>query len=180
MLVLVALFTGITWWALESGGVAVVVTHGPDGALHSAHVWYVETNGELWLEAGSPESAWFIDVRNNPDIRLSIDGRSRRYAARVLDEPSDQAAVRALLRRKYGIRDRWVAMLVDSSRSVAVRLEPTVEKAADPSEWRGGRLESPDVGIEAEKQPAGQFQRSRRDHHVLGGDVHIAKAALQS
>jgi hypothetical protein len=120
----VAAFLGTTWWALESGGVAVLETRAPGGGLRSTHVWYAEPNGELWLEAGTPENAWFEDVRRDPTLRFRAEGRSGRYLAQPLEEPGAHARIRSLLRRKYGLRDRWVGLLVDTSRSVAVRLVP--------------------------------------------------------
>jgi len=37
---------------------------------------------------------------------------------------SARAPIRALLREKYGLRDRWVGLFVDQSRSLVVRLGP--------------------------------------------------------
>ena len=44
---LLAAFGATTWWALESGGVAVIETRAPDGTVRSTHVWYAEPNEEL-------------------------------------------------------------------------------------------------------------------------------------
>jgi hypothetical protein len=121
---LVAVFAGVTWWALESGGVAVIETRAHGGGIRSTHVWYVEPDGELWLEAGTPENPWFQDVRRDPAVRFTADGRAASYTARPVEDPSAQGRVRSLLRAKYGFRDAWVGLLVDSSRSVAVRLVP--------------------------------------------------------
>ena len=52
-------FVAVTWWVLEAGGVAVIETRSPDGMLRSTHVWYAEPDGELWLEAGTPENPWY-------------------------------------------------------------------------------------------------------------------------
>ena len=122
--IFLAAFAGTTWWALESGGVAVVETRTPEGADRSTHVWYTEPDGELWLEAGTPENAWFRDIQQHPELTLSLDGRSARYTARPVEDAADHARIRSLIREKYGLRDRWVGLLVDTSRSVAVRLLP--------------------------------------------------------
>jgi|GEM_PF-4934272 len=79
----IVLFAGSTWWALEAGGVAVVRTQEPGGSMHSSHVWYVQHNGQLWLEAGSPKNKWFVDLRYDPKIRLQFEGSSRRYTAHI-------------------------------------------------------------------------------------------------
>ena len=113
-----------TWWALESGGVAVIETQIPGGTIRSTHVWYTEPGGELWLEAGTPENAWFQDVLRNPALTLEANGRVSRYTAHRDDSPSAHSRIRSLIREKYGFRDRWVGLIVDTSRSVAVRLVP--------------------------------------------------------
>jgi len=125
--ILVAAFGVTTWWALESDGVAVVETHAADGSIRATHVWYCETDGDLWLEAGSPENGWFQDVQQNPALTLSIEGRSARYVARTIVDPTGHQRIRSLIRDKYGIRDRWINLIVDTSRSVAVQLLPEPE-----------------------------------------------------
>jgi len=117
-------FGATTWWALESWGVAVIETKTPGGTVRSTHVWYADTNGELWLEAGTPQNAWFQDVQQNPGLILKANGRFARYIAQPVDDPSGHSRVRSLIREKYGFRDLWVGLIVDTSRSVAVRLLP--------------------------------------------------------
>ena len=121
---LIAGFVGVTWWALEAGGVAVVETRTRGGELRSTHVWYTEPGGELWLEAGSPENGWFRDIQHDPALSFRAEGRTGRYVARPVEDASGHERIRALIREKYGFRDRWVNLLVDTSRSVAVRLVP--------------------------------------------------------
>ena len=117
-------FGATTWWALESGGVAVIETRAPDGDARSTHVWYVEPDGELWLEAGTPENGWFLDVQGSPAVAFESNGRVSRFIAQPLDAASAHTRIRTLLREKYGWRDWWVGLVVDTSRSVAVRLVP--------------------------------------------------------
>ncbi len=124
-------FAATTWWALESGGVAVVETRTPEGADRSTHVWFTEPDGDLWLEAGTPENAWFRDVQQQQELTLRVDGRSARYTAQLVEDAAGHSRIRSLIREKYGLRDRWVGLLVDTSRSVAVRLLP-MEKSNPP------------------------------------------------
>ena len=121
---LIVTFALATWWALESDGVAVIETLAPDGTARSTHVWHADSHGELWLEAGTPENPWFEDIRQRPTVTFTAEGRSRRYTATLVDDPAAHAQIRGLLREKYGARDWWVGLLVDTSRSLAVRLEP--------------------------------------------------------
>jgi hypothetical protein len=115
-----AAFAAITWLALEQSGVAVIETHAPDGTLRATHVWTVERDGALWLEAGSPTNAWFADLTRDPHLRLRMDGATRDAVAEIVPEKS--AEIRAALHAKYGWRDAWIQMLVNANRSTAVRL----------------------------------------------------------
>jgi hypothetical protein len=124
---LILAFIGFTWWALESSGVAVLETRKPDGSTRSTHIWHVTDNGETWLEAGTPENAWFQDLENSPRVSLRLEGRSTEYLAEPVRTPSGHAKIRSLLREKYGFRDWWVGLLFDTSRSVAVQLLPQTE-----------------------------------------------------
>jgi hypothetical protein len=117
-------FVAITWLALEAGGVAVVETRAEDGSTRATHVWFVEPDGELWLEAGSPENPWFADLGRDSRLALRADGRSGAYVAERRDDAEARARVRAALREKYGWRDRWIGLFVDPSRSLVVRLLP--------------------------------------------------------
>lgn len=118
-------FVAITWWALEAGGVAIVQTHAPDGSIRSTHVWFAEPDGELWLEAGSPQNPWFADLSRDPRISFEGDGLAGEYVAEPIEEPAARARIRAELREKYGVRDRWVGMFVDQAESLVVRLVPS-------------------------------------------------------
>jgi len=122
-------FVGVTGWALESGGVAVVETRQLDGSTRSTHVWYGTNQGELWLEAGAPENSWFEDIQTSPRVVLRIEGKPGVYLAEPIRNPSGHDQIRRLLREKYGLRDWWVALIFDTSRSVAVRLMPQPEAA---------------------------------------------------
>lgn len=50
-------FGGITWVALEASDVARIETRAPSGEARTTHVWFVERDDGLWLEAGTPENA---------------------------------------------------------------------------------------------------------------------------
>lgn len=123
ILLLLAL-AGFTVWALESGGVAIVETRRPDGSTRNTHVWYAMQEGEIWLEAGTPENGWFEDALASSNVVLRIDGISKAYRAEPVRDPSGHTTIRALLREKYGVRDAWITVLFDTSHSVAVRLVP--------------------------------------------------------
>ncbi len=121
---LVVGFIALGWLALEAGGVAIVETRAEDGSTRATHVWFVEPDGELWLEAGLPENSWFADLGRDPRLHLRADGREGDYEAERRDDAESRARVRALLAEKYGLRDRFVGYFVDQSRSLVVRLVP--------------------------------------------------------
>lgn len=115
---------GLAWWVLESSGVAIVETRSADGALRHTHVWYAETEDGIWLEAGRPEHPWYRDIQRDPRLVLRADGRSVEYAAATVAGQAAHDHVRALLRAKYGLRDRILDSVIDTSTSIAVRLTP--------------------------------------------------------
>jgi hypothetical protein len=117
-------FGATTWWMLESSDVAVLRTQPAGGSLRSTRVWYVEDGGAIWIEAATPERAFLGDVRRTPKVTLSTDDASSTYRAEVLDADSEHRRIRTLLRGKYGLRDWWIGLLQDTSRSVALRLHP--------------------------------------------------------
>jgi hypothetical protein len=119
-------FVAITWWALEAGGVAVIETTSPDGSPRETHVWYVEADGELWLEAGTPTNMWYLDIQRDPTLMFLAEDRVRNTLARPSDSTADRDRVRSLLHQKYGFRDWWVGGFVDSTKSIAVLLAPSL------------------------------------------------------
>jgi hypothetical protein len=121
---MLAAFGLITWWALESSGVAVLETRAADGSLRSTHVWFAEPNGELWLEAGTPDNSWYVDIQRDPLVSFSSFQQSGQYTAQRVQDPGAHDQIRFLLREKYGVRDCWISLLFDTSRSVAVQLAP--------------------------------------------------------
>ena len=117
-------FGGITGWALEGGGVAVLETRRPEGGVHGTHVWFVETEDGLWVEAGEPESRWLQHVRVDPRVHVVSAGPWGEFRATPAEDPARRPWLRAELRRKYGWRDRWVGLFLDATRSVPVHLAP--------------------------------------------------------
>ena len=115
-------FGVITWYALEGVDVAILRTRAPDGSVRETHVWVAGDGDDLLLEAATPERGWLYDVVERPEVELEYAGATANWHA--LPEPGvdGHERIRALLRAKYGWADRWVALLQDTSASVAVRL----------------------------------------------------------
>jgi hypothetical protein len=130
VLAALAAFGFVTWLALEGGGgVAVLETKTPEGTARATRVWVAEVDGALWVEAPNPERPWLRDVSLDPIVSLARDGEVLAYTA--VPEPGEDGhrRIRAWLRERYGWRDVFVGWLADTSRSVAVRLEPLVPPA---------------------------------------------------
>lgn len=117
-------FAGITWLALEAGEVAVLHTAGRGGSTHATRVWVADNGGFVWIEAATPERPFYRDAIENPAVELERGGMLRPFVAEAAPEPQGHDTVRRLLRAKYGLADRWVGLLQDTSRSVALRLAP--------------------------------------------------------
>ncbi len=78
----------------------------------------------MWLEAATPEREWYLNIQRHPVVTLTLGGHKRQYRAQAVSTTEGHVLIRSLLREKYGPRDRWVSLLQDTSRSVAVRLAP--------------------------------------------------------
>jgi len=143
----VMLFCLITWWALESDGVAIIRTEMPNGSMRSTHVWFVEPGDEIWIEAGSPANAWYRDIQKEPAMSYSNPGSGQTIDVRALPTPGEAAhdRLRSQLRAKYGFRDWWIAHLIDDTGSIPVRLVSRDTRGDwDDSDAGDGRDESED------------------------------------
>lgn len=120
----VVLFALITLIALE--GVEVVVVHTTDahGQTRTTRTWVADYDGFAWIEAANPEREFYRSIVVNPEIELERRGAVRRYHAVPLANPDGHQLIRHLLAEKYGFADRWIGLIADTSRSLAIRLEP--------------------------------------------------------
>jgi hypothetical protein len=120
----VVLFGAVTWWALESGEVVVLRTYDADGAAHESRVWLAsDESGVLWIEAANPERSWYRELQLRPEVELVRNGIQERKRAVPVPGPEGHATVRRPLAARYGLRDWWIGLLADTSRSVGIRLE---------------------------------------------------------
>ncbi len=115
-------FVALTWWALESSGVGEIETQTAEGSTRWTHVWYIESADHIWIEAGTPENDWYVDILADPIVSFSSDDHNGAYKATPIPGRAAHDRIRAQLRKKYGFRDWWVDLLFDTSRSIAVRL----------------------------------------------------------
>ncbi len=117
-------FGATTVVALEGKDVAVLHTRDDAGGARRTRVWVAEHDGALWVEAATPERGFYTDLLQRPEIDVEHGGRAQRMIARAEPGDAGHQQIRTMLRDKYGWADCWVALLQDTSRSVAVRLDP--------------------------------------------------------
>ena len=117
-------FGAVTWVALEGHEVVVLRTRTAAGGMRATRVWVVDDGGVAWIEAGNRARPFYRDLQADPAVELVRGGGASRYRAVPVPTDDAHARLRRLLAAKYGFADRWINLLVDTSVSVAVRLEP--------------------------------------------------------
>jgi uncharacterized protein DUF2255 len=77
---------------------------------YSVTVWCVTQDGQLYIAAGNEESRWVLNMRENPEVVLSINGKL--YEARVEDvtdrEEINQVIAAYLLKYKIESEEDFV------------------------------------------------------------------------
>lgn len=125
----VALAIGIAvMGASELGGEVVTLhTASPDGEV-TTRIWIVDEAGYAWLRAGVPENGWLLRIDADPEVVIERGGESLRFrAVPVRNDPAIRDRIHERMRQDYGLADRIVSLIRDSSRSVPVRLDPIAE-----------------------------------------------------
>ena len=117
------LFSLVTLVALEGQEVVELDTFN-NSETRTTRTWIAEDDGSLWIESGNAERGFYRDISAGSFVEMQIDGATERYAATIVENPAGHRRIRKLLREKYGWADVWVGLLVDTSQSIAIRLEP--------------------------------------------------------
>lgn len=113
----------VQWIASESAEVVVIHTTDSAGAIQSTRLWVVDYEREPYLRSGADGSGWFARLQENPRIRFERNGESGEYVAEP--RPSLSAEINALMREKYGWRDRFISLLLGGREgSIPIRLRP--------------------------------------------------------
>ena len=124
LLALATLFALVTLAALEGQEVVVLRTSDAQDHARETRTWIADHEAFLWIEAANPEREFYHHIVANPEVELRRDGEWQRYEAVPIATREGHDLVRRLLSRKYGWADRWVGLIADTSRSIAIRLEP--------------------------------------------------------
>ena len=116
---------GITFLALESGGVIEVETwDSQESSLRTTHIWFVETSEGILLEAGNPENPWVKDLSANETITIRGGGIDGEYRIRLIQNETAHKEIRNRMREKYGWRDLWISFLFNVEQSQMVQVFP--------------------------------------------------------
>jgi hypothetical protein len=113
----------VTLVALEGREVVVVRTRDGHGTEHATRTWIADAEGAAWIEAANPERPFLRDLGREPTLVLDRGGVPRACRARILPNPDGHTRIRRLLAEKYGWADCWIALVADTDRSLAVRLD---------------------------------------------------------
>jgi hypothetical protein len=131
-------FTAITLVALEGREVVRLRTTAPDGGVRTTRTRVADSGGAMWIESATPERPFLRDIAARPDVELVRGGRVLPMRATIVSADAGHRMIRSLLRERYGWADRWIGMLTDTSRSVAIRLDER-----EPGDATTGRPASP-------------------------------------
>jgi hypothetical protein len=126
---LASAFGVVTLVALEGREVVVLRTRAADGSEHATRTWIADTDGAAWVEAANPERPFLHDLAHEPSLVIDRHGRPERCRATIAENPAGHARIRDLLAAKYGWADCWIALVADTSRSLAVRLDCDADAA---------------------------------------------------
>ena len=116
-------FAAVTLTALEGVEVVQLRTTKHDGSVRTTRTWVAAADGALWIEAATPERPFLLDLAARPDADLVRGGTPLPMRATIVPGDAGHRSIRDLLRARYGWADRWIGMLANTSRSVAVRLD---------------------------------------------------------
>jgi hypothetical protein len=114
----------VTLVALEGVEVVQLRSTAPDGSVRTTRTWVADADGATWVEAANPERPFLRDLQAHPEVSLVRGGGEQHLHAVPLPGDGPHRKIRQLLRAKYGWADAWIGLIADTSRSVAVRLDP--------------------------------------------------------
>ncbi len=106
---------------IEIGNKVVTLrTQRQDDSWQETRLWIVDDDVSLWLHSGG--TAWKERFDGDPVVELERGDQTLRYRAHAV--PGAHPNVDDLLRKKYGLSDRWVRFISpDNEDTVAVRLD---------------------------------------------------------
>ena len=112
-------------FAVSESGTEIVTLESfeAEGTPVETRLWVVDYDGDAWLRAGRPDSAWLARMEANPEVFVTRGEERRPFLAAPTREPAARDRIHALMKEKYGWSDRWISAIRDASQSVPVRLQ---------------------------------------------------------
>jgi hypothetical protein len=119
------LFIASIYVVSESAGEIIsLTTYDAANAPHTTRIWIVDDGGSQWLRSGVRGNGWYARLAAHPEVEMVRNGTTARYRAVPVDTPEARDRIHRLMAEKYGFGDRYISLLRDGSRSIAVRLDP--------------------------------------------------------
>ena len=119
------LFLGSIYAVSEAAGEVIsLTTYDEAGAPHTTRIWIVDDGGTQWIRAGVRANGWYARLSSHAEVVVARGGTSARYRAVSVDTPEACARINRLMAEKYRWADRYIDLMRDPARSVAVRLDP--------------------------------------------------------
>jgi hypothetical protein len=107
--------------ASEQGEVVVLSTHDATGETRITRVWVVDLEGQAWLRSGSPSSAWYQRLSQNPQVRIERGGAE--FLARATPVLDKQDAINELMSAKYGWADQFIGVMFGRDDAIPLRVD---------------------------------------------------------
>ena len=104
------------------GQIVVLRTADIDGTTHETKLWVQDLDRQLWLRAGSTDSAWYLRLVERPIVQMKRKDSWARY--RAVPTPHRTGEVSDAIARKYGWSDWLIGLFREPEKSVAIRLVP--------------------------------------------------------
>lgn len=121
-LILVIVTLGIvTYLALELSDVAEIHTNVPSSDdVRVTHIWYVENEHGLLLEAGNPNNPWVRDLKDVDGAYIAAPASLEGTYRLMKKDASSHTEIRRQMRQKYGWRDVWIELLFNPTESFLI------------------------------------------------------------
>ncbi len=121
------IYFGLIMLASESGEVVVLESQDDQGELQSTRLWVVDHDGSMWLRAGDDQSGWYQRLMRNVRAQQAVfvTRNGDRFSPSVVADPSQAAAVNALMAEKYSFSNDAISFLMGEGGrqdAIAVRL----------------------------------------------------------
>jgi hypothetical protein len=104
----------------QAGSTLVITTLGEDGGAHDRVVARLDSGGQLYVAANHWPRAWYHRLLANPDVRVTLDGKTGDYRAIAVAAGSPEAEQVA----KDNPLSPWFRFVTGFPPRYFIRLEP--------------------------------------------------------